>query len=421
MVLGNFHYKKMSLVRDYNLVIDQQLQHHVFDAFFDDQPRVFPEHAFNLNRPDDWYHVIPADPAQTRAILQSRAGYSYIVQGPPGTGKNQTITNLIADFVARGKNILFVCEKRAALDVVYHRLKQVGLEELCCYIHDSQGDKREFIRNLGVTYEEFTKNKMDLPILRSRRQGLVDRMNGQLDLLREFHETSLAETGDAGVATRDLIERLIGLRQELVPLSPGEEEWLPSYREWQEAGPVLAELEIMLEETGAEPVFALHPFSRLREALFSSATPHQGLAEALHQALTVLTEAEQLLERCRLEPAQTDDPDRLRQLVQFAVLLYPLARTGHLALADPDRQEAVELGRHLKEYRRSQEVLQQAAERNIHWRDRLDERDVETALALAVRYEGRFLSGLNGGWRRLKQQVQRRYDLSRHSVRRLRW
>ena len=102
----------------------------------------FPAHAFNLNRPDDWYHVISADPAQTRAILQSRAGYSYIIQGPPGTGKSQTITNLIADFVARGKNILFVCEKRAALDVVYHRLKQVGLEELCCYIHDSQGDKK---------------------------------------------------------------------------------------------------------------------------------------------------------------------------------------------------------------------------------------------------------------------------------------
>jgi predicted DNA-binding WGR domain protein len=417
MVLGNFHYKKMSLVRDYNLVIDQQLQHHVFDAFFDDQPRVFPEHTFNLNRPDDWYHVISADPAQTRAILQSRTGYSYIIQGPPGTGKSQTITNLIADFVARGKNILFVCEKRAALDVVYHRLKQVGLEELCCYIHDSQGDKREFIRNLRGTYEEFTKNKMDLAILRSRRQGLVDRMNGQLDLLREFHEVSLAETGDAGVGTRELIERLITLRQELAPLSPGEEEWLPTYREWLEAGPVLKELETILEETGAEPVFAAHPFSRLREALFSSATPHRDLAEALQQALAVLTEAEQLLQNCRLEPGFIDDPDRLRQLVQFAVLLYPLAQTGLLALADPDREEARELGRQLKEYRRLLETYQQAAELNIHWRDRLDEQDVEAALAVAVHYEGRFLSGLNGGWRRLKRQVQQRYDLSRHSVR----
>jgi hypothetical protein len=171
MVLGNFNYKKMSLVRDYNVVIDRQLRHHNFDALFSNEPRVFAEHPFDGNRPDDWYHVVTADPTQTKAILQSRAGYSYIIQGPPGTGKSQTITNLIADFLARGKNILFVCEKRAALDVVYHRLKQVGLEELCCYIHDSQGDKREFIRNLKVTYEDFIDRKLDLPALKSRRES----------------------------------------------------------------------------------------------------------------------------------------------------------------------------------------------------------------------------------------------------------
>jgi predicted DNA-binding WGR domain protein len=417
MVLGNFHYKKMSLVRDYNLVIDQRMEHPVFDALFDDQPRVFPEHAFNLNRPDDWYHVISADPAQTRAILQSRAGYSYIIQGPPGTGKSQTITNLIADFVARGKNILFVCEKRAALDVVYHRLKQVGLEELCCYIHDSQGDKREFIRNLKGTYEEFTRNKMDLAMLRTRRQGMIDRMNGQLELLREFHEVSLTEEKGAALGTRALIERLIELRTELVPLSPVEEEWLPSYREWREAGPVPGELEALLEETGTEPVFAAHPFSRLREALFTSATPHRDLAEALKESLAVLGEVEQRLEGCKLEAAQVADPDRLRQLVQYAVLLYPLARVGQLALADPDREEARELGRQMQEYRRLQEALRQAAERNVHWLERLDEEDLEAALALAIRYEGRFLGGMSGAWRKLKRELQRRYDPGRHSVR----
>lgn len=414
MVLGNFHYKKMSLVRDYNLVIDQQTRHHSFDALFDDQPRVFPQHAFNLNRPDDWYHVISADPAQTRAILQSRAGYSYIIQGPPGTGKSQTITNLIADFVARGKNVLFVCEKRAALDVVFHRLKQVGLEELCCYIHDSQGDKREFIRNLKETYEEFTQNKMDLGLLRSNRQELIDRMNVQLDLLREFHEVSLTEGKDAGAGTRALIERLIGLRQELVPLSPGEEEWLPSYRQWREAGPVLDEIESMLE--GTEPVFAAHPFSRVREAIFTSPTPHRDLTEAVEQALAVVSEVERLLQGSPLEPMQADDPGRLRQLVHFAVLLYPLAQSGQLALADPDREEAREFGRQLKEYYTLQEAAQQAMARNVHWKTKLDEQDTDAAMALAVRYEGRLLGGLSGAWRRLKQQVRQRYDFSQHPV-----
>jgi predicted DNA-binding WGR domain protein/DNA polymerase III delta prime subunit len=416
MVLGNFHYKKMSLVRDYNTVIDQQMQHYVFDALFNNQPRTFPGHIFNLNRPDDWYHVITADPTQTRAILQSRAGYSYIIQGPPGTGKSQTITNLIADFVARGKSILFVCEKRAALDVVYHRLKQVGLEELCCYIHDSQGDKRDFIRNLRTTYEDFTKNKMDLALMKSRRQTLLDRMNSQLELIREFHQTSLLEGKDTGIKTRALIERLITLRKELVALRPEEEERLPSYLEWKEAGPALAELEAQLAETGADPVFSEHPFSRLRESLFISPTPHRDLGDALQQALAVLDEAETMLDACRLEPVRAQDPERLKNLVQFSILLYPLARTGHLALADPDREEAKELGRHMLHYRQLQQAWQQAMEKNTDWTDKLGQQDVAAALALAARHEGSFLGMLNGPWRKLKQQLQQQYDFSRHSV-----
>ena len=416
MVLGNFHYKKMSLVRDYNTVIDQQMQHYVFDALFSNQPRTLPGHIFNLNRPDDWYHVITADPTQTRAILQSRAGYSYIIQGPPGTGKSQTITNLIADFVARGKSILFVCEKRAALDVVYHRLKQVGLEELCCYIHDSQGDKRDFIRNLRTTYEDFTKNKMDLALMKSRRQGLLDRMNSQLDLIREFHQTSLLEGKDTGMGTRALIERLITLRKELVDLRPEEEEQLPSYLEWKDAGPGLAELEALLAETGADPVFNAHPFCRLRENIFFSPTPHRDLGDALQQALAVLEEVDRLLLACLLEPAVVQDPERIRNLVQFSVLLYPLARTGHLALADPDRQEAKELGRQMLHYRQLQEASQQAIGKNADWTDKLGQQDVTPSLALAAKYEGSFLGVLNGPWRKLKQLLQQRYDFSRHVV-----
>jgi len=41
--------------------------------------------------------------------------------------RNREVTddhNLIADFVARGKRVLFVCEKRAAIDVVFHRLRR---------------------------------------------------------------------------------------------------------------------------------------------------------------------------------------------------------------------------------------------------------------------------------------------------------
>ena len=417
MVLGNFNYKKMSLVRDYNLVIDQQLQHGVFDALFSEHPRTLKEHPFNLNRPDDWNHVIQADPTQTRAILQSRAGYSYIIQGPPGTGKSQTITNLIADFVARGKNILFVCEKRAALDVVYHRLKQNGLDELCCYIHDSQGDKREFIRNLRQTYEDFTTHRMDLSGLRTRRAALVEKMNRQVDILREFHTTNLGGEKEIGISVRRLIERIIELRAELVNLSPLEEEALPSYTDWQESGGVVRLLTEALEETGADPIFAGHPFSKVHERIFLSEQPHRMLDRALGQALDLLDGIGQKLAGAPIAPEQATHPARLKSLVQFAVLLHPLVITGNFRLANPMGEEAREFIRRMADYRQQQDVYQEALGKNSYWKEKLGEQELDQALEVAVKQEGAFLSFLHGGWQRWKKRIQSSYDFSAQAVR----
>ena len=124
-----------------------------FEATFSLAPRATERQLPPAVPLEERYHVVPSDPTQASAIEEARAGTSYIIQGPPGTGKSQTITNLIADYVARGKRVLFVCEKRAAIDVVYARLRQCGLGDLCCLIHDSQTDKKGFVMDLKQTYE----------------------------------------------------------------------------------------------------------------------------------------------------------------------------------------------------------------------------------------------------------------------------
>ena len=415
MVLGNFNYKKMSLVRDYNLVIDQQQEHHVFEDLFSEQPRVYHEHPFDLNRPDDWHHVIAADPTQTRAILQSRAGYSYIIQGPPGTGKSQTITNLIADFVARGKNILFVCEKRAALDVVYHRLKQNGLDELCCYIHDSQSDKREFIKDLKSTYEDFTQNKMDLVTIRSQRAALLEKMNTQLDLLKEYHTISLSEKKGTDLSVRELIGVIIGLRSQLVNLSPKEEELLPSYTAWRSSGEVIKALGESLEEIGAEPILALHPLSKVHEQVFLSEHPHHLLDELLNESQELLQQIDNVLRERKIDVGQLQQLEQVKNLIQFAVLLHPLAMSGNFGLADPERKEAEDFGRRMIRYRQLQELFQQAQQNNIHWKNKFGPQDLISALAIARKSEGSF-SLFNGGWQKLKKRLHQDYDFSQHAV-----
>jgi superfamily I DNA and/or RNA helicase/predicted DNA-binding WGR domain protein len=416
MVVGNFNYKKMSLVRDYNQVIDEQVPLHTFEALFSDEPRTYPEHHFDLNRTDDWFHVVTADPSQTKAILQSRAGYSYIIQGPPGTGKSQTITNLIADFAARGKSILFVCEKRAALDVVYHRLKQHGLEELCCYIHDSQSDKREFIKNLKQTYENFTGHKMDLVSIRLQRQALVGKMNELIRQLKEYHSGSMAEKKEIGIPVRKLIERILALRQDLVPLTPKEEELLPTYTVWQGSSPVVALLAEALEDSGSEPVFAEHPFSKIHDDILMTDNPYHQLDITLRGAQAKLKEIDALISRYVIAPELTQHIEPLKNLIQFAVILHPLAVSDNLPLASPSSKEAQEFEHSTRHYKRLQEQYRLAMEKNIHWTRKFSEQDVLNSLPVALKNEGAFGSFLSGRWNKLKKQLHQSYDLSLHSI-----
>jgi very-short-patch-repair endonuclease/DNA polymerase III delta prime subunit len=70
---------------------------------------------------------LPADKYQCEVIWYAERGGNLVVHGPPGTGKSQTITNLIARLISQGKKLLFVAERREAIDVVYSRLKELGL------------------------------------------------------------------------------------------------------------------------------------------------------------------------------------------------------------------------------------------------------------------------------------------------------
>ena len=68
-----------------------------------------------------------------------------MLEGPPGTGKSQTITNLLTRAVAEGKKVLFVAEKRAALDVVARRLDAVGMGMFALDLHD-KGSRASMVR-----------------------------------------------------------------------------------------------------------------------------------------------------------------------------------------------------------------------------------------------------------------------------------
>lgn len=86
-----------------------------------------------------------ADSSQHSALIDATDGRNLVIEGPPGTGKSQTITNLIAAAMAKGKRVLFVAEKLAALEVVRRRLDAAGLGEFCLELHSHKSQKRKVL------------------------------------------------------------------------------------------------------------------------------------------------------------------------------------------------------------------------------------------------------------------------------------
>ncbi|TWP29532.1 DUF3320 domain-containing protein [Apibacter muscae] len=103
--------------------------------------------------PNEIILPISADSSQLEAIWEASEDRNFILHGPPGTGKSQTITNLIANALYKGKRVLFVAEKRAALSVVQRRLEAIGLAPFCLELHSNKAKKGMILSQLKETTE----------------------------------------------------------------------------------------------------------------------------------------------------------------------------------------------------------------------------------------------------------------------------
>ena len=108
----------------------------------------------SLQAPETLPLVKDADSSQLESILAAQGGADLIIQGPPGTGKSQTITNIIAESLGRGKKILFVAQKLAALEVVKKRLDECHLGHAVLELHSHKSTKKAVLGSLAQAMEQ---------------------------------------------------------------------------------------------------------------------------------------------------------------------------------------------------------------------------------------------------------------------------
>jgi len=423
VTLGNFNYRKMTLVRDYTNLLESGLESDCFDRLFSLDARPPEEEAAPSLPLADQHLVLPCDATQASAIARARRGGSYIIQGPPGTGKSQTITNLIADYVARGLRVLFVCEKRAAIDVVFHRLRQQGLDELCCLIHDSQTDKRAFIQNLKATAEAWLASAGPDESA-ARREEARRGMELEVEALGAWSRAMSVPRDETGLALRGLLDRMIELRAErqqagLPPAAetaPEAEEDLPHYHLWRAHGATARRLAAGLAELGGETRLARHPFRWVGPAILRADRPLATLRQRAAALAPLLEEVKRGLDQSALPREEWESVARLRTLLGLVARLEPLAARGLLPVLDARGKEAKELGHRIAKLAAAAEACARAAAKTVNWRRKLPPEEVESALAEARRLQNAFLVFLRPGWWRLRRVLNESYDFKAHRV-----
>ncbi len=159
MVLGNFAFQRMAMVKDLRELGPEMVAHDLIAALAGDgdarkavignRTVAIDPRTFDARPPSAEFLVMDADSSQQTVVEAVLAGRDGVVQGPPGTGKSQTVVNLIASLAAEGKRILFVAEKRAALDVVLRRLDAIGLGHLALDLHGADTSRKAVAQRLS--------------------------------------------------------------------------------------------------------------------------------------------------------------------------------------------------------------------------------------------------------------------------------
>lgn len=180
-MLGRFSLAN-SIYNDYSELEKNKIMNGSAAALLNLKSLRFPHAA----RPaaSDCYYISDLDYAQRSVVeMVSRSG-NAVIYGPPGTGKSQTIVNLISDAVCKGKKVLVVSQKKAALDVVFNRLGALNVKSM--FIVDPARQRRDFYETAAARHTDVMASFKDASF--DNYNEIKSRLEAEVGKLKELSD-----------------------------------------------------------------------------------------------------------------------------------------------------------------------------------------------------------------------------------------
>ena len=276
--------------------------------------------------PADLLLPLSADSSQLEAIYEAVNDRTFILHGPPGTGKSQTITNIIANALYKGKRVLFVAEKMAALSVVQNRLAALGLAPFCLEIHSNKTKKSSVLSQLKQTMEIVRK---------APPENFAKEADRILALRSELgrHVEALHKVYPFGLSLYDAIVRYLSLEGEPpfdIPGSLLEKLDKDGLLQWEEA------IDMLVRTANACGHPFRHPLTGITLSEYSSELKEEA-AELLDRLIILLTKITGKLAAFsallgETEPVRTREELRTVKEIVRILLRIPELTSGLLTL-----------------------------------------------------------------------------------------
>ncbi|MBU3188961.1 DUF4011 domain-containing protein [Clostridium bowmanii] len=106
----------------------------------------------------DYYFISDLDYSQEIAVKRASECSALVIYGPPGTGKSQTIVNIISQYLSKGKKVLMVSQKKAALDVIYNRSARINSKMI---MFNKDVDKKKFYAIIADRIESLEMKELN--------------------------------------------------------------------------------------------------------------------------------------------------------------------------------------------------------------------------------------------------------------------